>query len=455
MAAAVREMIVYQQEMAGVASAIAQGDLSREVRPKSERDALGAAFAGMNTSLRELVGQLQVSAAGVAAASEQLGSATAQSGVAVQQVSQAIDNVARGSQDTSSAAQSTNTAVAQLGQVIDGIARGAADQARQTQSASATATQMAASVERVAEDAQAVAAGSQQTRAAAEQGAQAVRETITGMFEINEAVGQAARSVAELGKLGEHIGSVVETIDDIAEQTNLLALNAAIEAARAGEQGRGFAVVADEVRKLAERSQRETRAISDLIKGVQAGTRQAVAAMQTGSAKVEEGTGRAEQAGAALSAILTAVEATAGQVTGIAAAAREMAQGANSVVASMESISAVVEQNSAATEEMAAQAEDVSRATQSIAAVSEENGATTEQVAASAQEMSAQVEEMAAQAQQLADTAEQLQELVARFSIGGAQPQAPAHRNGNGQNGHAARPSRMAALATVGPVSRN
>ena len=416
-AAAFREMIAYQREISAVAAAMADGDLTQSVQPKGERDVLGLAFQQMAASLREVIGQVKESAAGLAGTSDQLSHAAAQTSGVVQQVTQAVQNVAAGSQDTSHSAQASNAAVGQLGQAIDGIARGASDQARRVQAVSATATQMAAGVEQVASNAQSVAAASQQTKVSAESGARAVRETVDGMTEIKQVVATAAGKVQELGKLGEKIGAVVETIDDIAEQTNLLALNAAIEAARAGEHGRGFAVVADEVRKLAERSQRETRAIADLIREIQAGTKDAVGAMTQGSEKVEQGAARADEAGKALGEILAAVEATVSQVNGIATAAQEMAGGARGVVEDMGSISAVVEQSSAATEQMAAQAGQVRASIESIAAVAEESSAATEQVSASAEEMSAQVEEMSAQAEELAATAEQLKSLVARFQI--------------------------------------
>jgi methyl-accepting chemotaxis protein len=385
------------------------------------RDKLVACIEGYGkarSGLTELIGQVQTAGIGLAETSAQLGSAASQTGSAVQQVTMAVQNVASGAQETSRSAQETTVSVAQLSQVIEGIARGATDQARQVQTTSATATQMAVGVDQVAASATQMAAAGKQTQIVAERGGQAVRETTAAMAEIQLVVGQAAGKVRELGVLGQKIGAVVETIDDIAEQTNLLALNAAIEAARAGEHGKGFAVVADEVRKLAERSGRETKQIAELIAQVQTGTKEAVGAMDNGAAKVELGTEKAAQAGEALEEILAAVHDTVRQVGDIASSSQQMAGGARSVTDAMHSISAVVEESSAATEEMAAQASAVTGSIQSIAAVSEQQSAATEEVSASTEEMSAQVEEMAAQAQELATTAEQLKGLVSRFKLG-------------------------------------
>ncbi len=422
------------------AKALAAGDLTQDVAvsfdrvPVGGRDEIGHlavdfnhlvdglqqtgdAFAEMTANLRELVGSVQTSAVQLAESATALGTDSGQTGVAAHQVAAGVQSVSEGFETTRNGAATTTEAVGQLNQAIDGIARGAADQASQVQQASGTATQMASGVEQVAQNANQVAAASQQTRAAAEHGVQAVEETVASMQEIKSVVGQAAETVAELGQLGEQIGAVVNTIDDIAEQTNLLALNAAIEAARAGEHGKGFAVVAEEVRKLAERSGRETKQIADLIKRVQDGTQAAVRAMTNGSEKVEQGSDKADQAGRALREILQAVQATVEQVSSIAASAQQMSAGARQVTEAMQSISAVVEENTAATEEMAAQAGQVRTAVADIARTAENQSAAIEEISAGAEEMSGQVEGMGGQVQELAAMAEQLKGLVVRFTL--------------------------------------
>ncbi len=392
-------------------------DLSAIRVDRSEHD-LSEHYADLKEVVKETLVETARASRMLARVSADMSAAADQTKDAVSQVAQAVVSVATGAQEASRSAETTNDAMRQLTQAIDSIASGATEQARQVQSVSATAVEMATSVQQVATTADTVAQASKQSKDAAATGAKAVRETVAGMAEIRDVVSEAAQKVVELGLLGEKIGAVVETIDDIAEQTNLLALNAAIEAARAGEHGMGFAVVADEVRKLAERSQRETKSIGDLIKEVQTGTQVAVQAMKNGSAKVEEGSKRADQAGAALAEILDAVESTVTQVSQIADGARKLAGASDTVVKSMNDISLVVEQNTAATEEMAAQSNQVLDTVRSIASVATEQSASTEEVSASAEEMSAQIEQVSVQAGQLSTTAAQLQTLVGRFKLG-------------------------------------
>jgi methyl-accepting chemotaxis protein len=378
-------------------------------------DSMLAHYEGARTGLTHMIDGVQETTDELQEQSGRVRHASKRFRAGAQQVGQAINSVSSSALDTSRGAETTNHSVTQLRQAIEAIAAGAAEEARQVQTATATATQMAGGVEQVAANAQEVAAASRQAREAAQQGAEAVRATVAGMAGIQTVVTQAAEKVRELGVLGGQIGAVVETIDEIAEQTNLLALNAAIEAARAGEHGRGFAVVADEVRKLAERSSRETKQIADLIKKVQEGTHQAVAAMQRGADEVEGGAVQADEAGRALGEILRAVENTALQVTEIATAAQEMAADAGSMTGAMGSISAVVEENTAAIEEMSAQSSQVSRAINDIAALAHSQSASTQQVSASADEMSDQVGQLTAQAEELAEAAEGLRCLVAGF----------------------------------------
>ncbi|MCU7514674.1 MAG: hypothetical protein HF300_19100, partial [Ignavibacteria bacterium] len=169
--------------------------------------------------------------------------------------------------------------------------------------------------------------------------------------------------VASLSKRTEQIGEITQVIDDIADQTNLLALNAAIEAARAGEQGRGFAVVADEVRKLAERTTKATKEIADTIMSIQLEAREADSSMNDAKQAVEEGMKLTEEVSEVLGEILGGARKTTDVVLQVAAASEEQSSAAEQISKNIEGISSVTQQSAAGTEQIARAAEDLNRLT--------------------------------------------------------------------------------------------
>jgi methyl-accepting chemotaxis protein len=414
---AFRDLIGYMHEMAGAAQRIATGDLTVKVQPRSEADVLGHAFGQMIEKLSSQIGQVSVNARQLLDASSQLADTAHQAENATNQISATIGQVARGSTDQSASITQTAASIDQMKRAIDGVAKGAQEQAEAAGKASLITAQLTSSIQQVANSTQGISKNSKITAEAAKNGAKTVQETVNGMQSIKAKVGLSAQKVQEMGQRSSEIGAIVETIEDIASQTNLLALNAAIEAARAGEHGKGFAVVADEVRKLAERTATATKEIGGLIKGIQHTVAEAVEAMNVSAREVEDGAIRANNAGEALSNILTAVESVYEQVEQAGTAVEKMNKASDELVGAVDSVSAVVEENTAATEQMAASASEVNHSIEAIASVSEENSASFEEVTASADEMNDQVQNVTTATRSLAEMAEALQQIVAEFKF--------------------------------------
>jgi len=268
---------------------------------------------------------------------------------------------------------------------------------------------------------------------------------------IKTRVGLSAEKVKEMGLRSDQIGAIVETIDDIASQTNLLALNAAIEAARAGEHGKGFAVVADEVRKLAEKSALATKEIAGLIKNIQQVVAEGVAAMNDSVAEVDTGVARANEAGASLQNIQQAVEAVRRQVQDIAAAALEMNAASDHLVHAMETVGGVVQENADSADKMTMRSHEVTETIENIASVSEENSAAMEEMSAAAEEMNVQVEEALAAAQALAEMAQALQEVVEQFTL----DEEIAPKAAAGQTARLQRPATLKLSPARAPTANN
>lgn len=350
--------------MADAANQIASGDLTREdleVKSRDEVGNLAASFNLMANSLRNLIRQVGGSAEQVAASAEQLTASAGQTSLASEQITVTVQEVAEGTDH----------------------------QVRSIEEAVQTVSEMSAGVQQIAANTHNVSAAAVQASDNAAKGGQSIKVAVQQMNSIQQTVNGIAEVIKQLGERSQQINQIVRVISDIASQTNLLALNAAIEAARAGEHGRGFAVVADEVRKLAEQSNRSAKEISELVNSIQHETTKAVESMASGTQEVAEGIEVVHTAGDAFEQIQQSINQLVGQIQEVSAASQQMSGSTEHVVQTMKT----------------------------IAEVSETTAVGTQSVSAASEEQLASMSEITSSAGALSEMAEELQDLVKQFKI--------------------------------------
>lgn len=352
------------------------------------------AFVEARSNLSNLVIELRESAVAVSETSASLAASTQQSGSASQEIAHGSEKLAH---DSTDAASTMEQLLAQANTVGAG-----------SKSQNEAIMQAVNSLSEATDAVSGMANHAKNMAQAAQEGNEAVTLTVQAMNEVGSLVQTSTECVSQLDLKSQHIGEIVRTIEGIAEQTNLLALNAAIEAARAGEHGRGFAVVADEVRKLAEQSSSATKEIAQLINGVTQDVEHTVDAISKTSTQFQVGIDRTRKSGTALESILQVAEKVSTEADHVSSMTSEITN-------LMSLVGESARQNLDASSEMGSGAQKVAYNIQGVAAISEES-------AASAEELSASIEEVSAAAQDLNQMSTRLRDLVASFKVEEGKP---------------------------------
>ncbi len=264
------------------------------------------------------------------------------------------------------AVAATVSSATEISSSSEQMAAGAQEQSSQASEVASAVEQMTTTILQTTKNANNASENARNAGTEAKDGGNSVKNTIAGMARIAEVVRQSAETIQKLGASSDQIGEITKVIDEIADQTNLLALNAAIEAARAGEHGRGFAVVADEVRKLAERTTKATKEIEGMIKQIQTDTHGAVESINKGSEEVEQGKTLAEEAGVSLEKIIGSSVRVEDEIRQVATASEEQSSAAEQISKSIEGITSVSHQSAAGTQQIAKAAEDLNQLTENL-----------------------------------------------------------------------------------------
>ncbi len=409
---ALNQTRTYLRDLAEVSAKIGAGDLAVDVKRASDRDALGAALGAMTASLRGSVGQV----AGAAdALGREYGRVTEASGIAneaVQQITgRLLEAGARTGQQMEHLHQ-TSQVLDRMLVSVEQVSRGAGGQARSVSDAATATASIVAEISGVTDRASAGARSAGDAVLAARNGAATIDANLARMQSIEQSTLKVQEKVDLMGQRSGQIGSILETIESIASQTNLLALNAAIEAARAGEHGRGFAVVADEVRQLAEKSARATGEIADLIRGIQETVRETVRAIVDQAPEIQAGAAHSSAAATAISEIVRTVDAIVVDMHEISSGTERISDAAEALTGTMDAVSLVARDNDVAAREIQERSVEVTEAFRAFASLAEDSQSDIDQVNAAAQRVGEQEADVARSIEQISDLAVALQQQV-------------------------------------------